>query len=53
MENTKPSAEFQIKLQINKKIVAIKQVPEPSPLYPSNIFTVFVKTATIRGTKNG
>ena len=47
------SAEFQIIPHIKRKKTAIKQVPEPSPLYPSNIFTVFVKTAIIIGIRNG
>ena len=48
-----PSAEFHIKEQTNKKIKAIMDVPDPSPLYPSSIFTVFANTATIIGTSIG
>ena len=47
------SAEFQINAHTNKKQTAIKHVPEPSPLYPSNIFTVLAKMATIIGINNG
>ena len=47
------SAEFQIKAHINREHTAIKQVPLPSPLYPSIMFTVLANTATIIGTSNG
>ena len=47
------SAEFQIIAQIRRKNNAIKDVPEPSPLYPSSIFDVFAKKATIKGATNG
>jgi hypothetical protein len=47
------SKEFQRIAQIKIKDTAIKQVPLPSPLYPSNILTVLANTATIIGTKKG
>jgi len=41
-------------IPLNKiKIKAIKQEPDPSPLYPSSILTVLVNIPTIMGTKKG
>ena len=46
IERISPSGEFLIRLQIIKNPTAIRHVPDPSPLYPSNIFTVLEKTVT-------
>ncbi|GAH06146.1 unnamed protein product, partial [marine sediment metagenome] len=51
--NNKPSAESQMIEQIIKEINAIIEVPEPSPLYPSSMFTVLANTATIKGARIG
>jgi hypothetical protein len=53
IENKSPFPEFHRMLQIKRNREAIKQVPEPSPLYPSNIFTVFAKATTTNGIIKG
>ncbi|GAH38717.1 unnamed protein product, partial [marine sediment metagenome] len=53
IEKMMASAEFHNIPHINREQTAIKHVPEPSPLYPSNMLTIFANTATINGIVKG
>ena len=53
IEKMTPCAELNIIPHTNKKHVAMRQVPDPSPLYPSNMLTVLAKMATINGIASG